>query len=98
MEPLTKFIPDSVVCHLLNKDHYSTDIPSPTTFGNSLETVWREYNTLALVDLPQPAMEEKFITEKASQLQYYVTPPKLLYTQLSPIKVYRAIPQFTAHL
>ena len=37
------------------------------------------------------------ITEKASQLQHHVNPPKLLYTRLSPIKVYRAIPQSTAH-
>ena len=59
MDPLTKFIPDSLVHHLLDEYHYSTNFQHPTAFGNMLEEVWRKHNTLARVHPPLPATEEK---------------------------------------
>ena len=59
MEPLTKYIPDSLVRRLLDKYHYTSEFPNASIFGKVLEDICHEYNTLTKVNPPQPAAEEK---------------------------------------
>lgn len=58
MDPLTKHIPDDVVCHLLDLYHYGTELPTAAAYGQYIENVWHEYNTVYSVKFRQPPTEQ----------------------------------------